>query len=408
MIPQRRNEVMTVDEATDRIRLAVCSAPELKDLSVRGELLGFKRHASGHVYFTIVGRESRISCVMFRSNAAAVIAWPRDGDEVLVRGRIDVYGAYGSYQLYATALLPIGAGAKARAKEMLRQSLEKEGLFDLRVKRPLPRFPEKVAVITSPTGAAIQDVIKISSVRYPSARLVVVPSLMQGAAAAEEIARGFSRCAAMKDLDLVMLVRGGGSRDDLDVFDFEPVVRAVRSCPVPVVTGLGHQIDSTLCDLAADVFAPTPSGAAERVFPDRRELLLYISGTERALQNSVTSSIERLSAAAEDAKERLAFGIDRFAIAPAFDSIDNFQTDMTSNISQRLKDADMRLAHDAAALQSASPLTILAKGYSFCMHDDGAPAKDAASLKKGDRLTIMMRDGSAAATVTGTTVGGKL
>ena len=134
MIPQRRNEVMTVDEATDRIRLAVCSAPELKDLSVRGELLGFKRHTSGHVYFTIVGRESRISCVMFRSNAAAVIAWPRDGDEVLVRGRIDVYGAYGSYQLYASALLPIGAGAKARAKEMLRQSLEKEGLFDLRVK----------------------------------------------------------------------------------------------------------------------------------------------------------------------------------------------------------------------------------------------------------------------------------
>ena len=407
MILHRRDEIMTVDEATNRIRLAVCSAPELKDLSVRGELLGFKRHTSGHVYFTIVGKESRISCVMFRSSAAAVIAWPRDGDEVLVRGRIDVYGAYGSYQLYASALLPIGAGAKARAKELLRQSLEKEGLFDLRVKRPLPRFPEKVAVITSPTGAAIQDVIKISAVRYPSARLVVVPSLMQGASAAEEIVRGFSRCAAMKNLDLVMLVRGGGSRDDLDVFDFEPVVRAVRSCPVPVVTGLGHQIDSTLCDLAADVFAPTPSGAAERVFPDRRELLLYISGARRSLKNSVTSSIERLSAAAEDAQERLSFGIDRFAIAPAFDSIDNFQANMTSNISQRLKDADTRLAHAAAALQSASPLTILAKGYSFCTHDDGAPAKDAASLKKGDRLNIRMRDGSAAATVTGTTVGGK-
>ena len=400
MILQRRNEIMTVDEATDRIRLAVCSAPELKDLAVRGELLGFKRHTSGHVYFTILGKESRISCVMFRSNAASVITWPRDGDEVLVRGRIDVYGAYGSYQLYASALLPIGAGAKARAKEMLRLSLEKEGVFDVRAKRPLPRFPEKIAVLTSPTGAALQDVIKISSLRYPCARLVVVPSLMQGVGAAEEITRGFARCAAMRDLDLVMLVRGGGSRDDLDVFDQEQVVRALRSCPVPVVTGLGHQIDSTLCDLAADVFAPTPSGAAERVFPDRRELLLYISGAMRSMQVSVNSRIERLSAESEEIKNRLAFGVDRFAIAPASDSIESACASMTSNVSQRLKDAGARLAQTAAALQSSSPLAVLARGYSFCTRPGGEPVRDAASLKDGDLLNIRMRDGSVSAAVT--------
>jgi exodeoxyribonuclease VII large subunit len=400
MILQRRNEIMTVDEATDRIRLAVCSAPELKDLAVRGELLGFKRHTSGHVYFTILGKESRISCVMFRSNAASVITWPRDGDEVLVRGRIDVYGAYGSYQLYASALLPIGAGAKARAKEMLRLSLEKEGVFDVRAKRPLPRFPEKVAVLTSPTGAALQDVIKISSLRYPCAKLVVVPSLMQGVGAAEEIARGFARCAAMKDLDLVMLVRGGGSRDDLDVFDQEQVVRALRSCPVPVVTGLGHQIDSTLCDLAADAFAPTPSGAAERVFPDRRELLLYISGAMRSMQVSVNSRIERLSAESEEIRERLAFGIERFAVAPASDSVENAYASMTSNVTQRLKDAGARLAQTAAALQSASPLAVLARGYSFCTRPGGEPVRDAASLKDGDLLNIRMRDGSVSAAVT--------
>lgn len=399
MMPKLRDEIIAVDDLTGRIREALLSAPELAGVCIRGELVGFKRHSSGHVYFTVTGKESRLSCVLFRSNAASVITWPRDGDEVLVCGRIDVYGAYGSYQLYATALMPLGEGARARAKDTLKVRLENEGIFDIRNKRPLPQFPSKIAVITSPTGAAIQDVIKVSSVRYPCAAIVLVPSLMQGAGAVDEIVRGFSRCAAMRDIDLVMLVRGGGSRDDLDVFDAEPVVRSVRSCPVPVITGLGHQIDSTLCDLAADACAPTPSGAAERVCPDKRELLLYIANIHHTMQRSLSLRIDRLLDDNHELMQRLLLCFERFALNPAYEFIQNADSTMYTNICHRIHEAETRLAHTASALQSASPLTILAKGYAVCTHEDGRAVRDAASLVNGERITIRLRDGAANATI---------
>ncbi|MEG1799389.1 MAG: exodeoxyribonuclease VII large subunit, partial [Synergistaceae bacterium] len=157
------DKILTVDEMTVKIREAVCSAKDLQNITVRGELLGFKRHSSGHAYFTVVGAETRVACVLFRSNASSIIMWPKDGDEVLVSGRVDVYGARGSYQIYAVKLLPLGEGAKARAKEFLKNRLMQEGLFDPEIKKRLPIFPSRVAVITSPTGAAVQDVIKIAS-----------------------------------------------------------------------------------------------------------------------------------------------------------------------------------------------------------------------------------------------------
>lgn len=267
-----KNVIVTVDEMTASVREALFREPSLQNLSVRGELLGFKLHTSGHAYFTLLGANSRVACVLFRSYANSVLVWPKDGDEVLVRGKIDVYGARGSYQIYATTLLPLGAGAKARAKEALRLRLEQEGIFDSRLKRPLPRYPERVAVITSPTGAALQDILKLHSLRFPCAELIVIPSLMQGLGAPEEIVRAFELARRIRGLSCVMLARGGGNRDDLDIFDNESVVRAIRLSPVPVITGLGHQIDSTLADMAADAAAPTPSGAAERLFPDGKAL----------------------------------------------------------------------------------------------------------------------------------------
>ena len=199
------------------------------------------------------------------------------------------------------SLLPLGAGAKARAKEALRMKLEREGIFDLRLKRPLPRYPERVAVITSPTGAALQDVLKLHALRYPCAEIVVIPSLMQGVGAPEEITAAFERARRIRGLSCLMLVRGGGNRDDLDIFDEESVVRAVRLCPVPVITGLGHQIDSTLADLAADAAAPTPSGAAERLFPDRRALEAALCDAERSMRGALEGRIGLMSRALETA-----------------------------------------------------------------------------------------------------------
>ena len=391
--------IFTVDDVTNKIREAILASGELLNVSVKGELLGFKRHSSGHAYFTILGKETRISCVLFRSNASSVILWPKDGDEVLVRGKVDVYGARGSYQIYATALLPLGEGAKARARELLFKELSAEGLFDVRHKRALPLFPGKVAVITSPTGAAVQDVIKVASLRYPAACLLVVPSLMQGAGAASEIRDAFAKCASMEDLSLVMLVRGGGSRDDLDTFDAEEVVRSVRSCPVPVITGLGHQVDRTLSDLAADAYAPTPSGAAERVFPDSNELKAGLSGFMRSMTAHTGSRISKSFLTLDNSKNRLSYTMTRGICLPLREYLDKAYSTMKSNMAHRFSDAEQRLSSAAGSLQNLSPLTVLSRGFAVCRDDRGRMVKDSASLKEHQKIGISFRDGHADAEI---------
>lgn len=397
--------ILSVDDLTNKIREAICSSPELQNVTVRGELLGFKKHSSGHAYFTILGKDSRIACVLFRSNASAVLQWPKDGDEVLVSGRLDVYGARGSYQIYAYTLLPLGEGAKARAKEILMKRLTEEGLFDIRHKRPLPFFPERVAVVTSPTGAALQDVIKISSLRFPSADLVVIPSLMQGLGALREIVAALGKCARIRGLSLALLVRGGGNRDDLDTFDDEQVVRAVRSCPVPVVTGLGHQIDSTLADLAADFTAPTPSGAAERVFPDKRELLAWLSGSGRSMSRHLQKRTTHLLAASADAERRLIFSFTVGKLQPAENFVNLAGNTISGSLAHRLGEAETRLKAASEALHGASPLTILAKGYAICHDAAGKIIRDAASLTEGQEFKIELRDGVAGAVVKSVNLG---
>lgn len=396
---EEKNNVLSVDDLTGKIREAICSSRDLQNIMVRGELLSFKKHTSGHVYFTILGKESRIACVLFRSNASGVLQWPKDGDEILVRGRLDIYGARGSYQIYAVTILPIGEGAKARAKEMLMNRLTQEGLFDIRHKRPLPVFPERVAIVTSPTGAALQDVVKISSIRYPAADLIVIPSLMQGVTASKEIVAALAKCAVIHGLSMVLLVRGGGNRDDLDPFDEEQVVRAVRSCPVPVVTGLGHQIDNTLADLAADFAAPTPSGATERVFPDRRELLAYLNRCGRSMRSQLLQRIAQLLCAADEVGDRLVFSFVKSWLQPSENFINLAENTITASVAYRLNEVDARLKASAAALQSASPLTILAKGYAICRGGDGKVLRDVASMQVEQEINIELRDGIAGALV---------
>lgn len=399
MFKFEKDAVFTVDEVTNKIREAIYASGDLQNISVKGELLGFKKHSSGHAYFTVIGAEARISCVLFRSNASSVILWPKDGDEVLVRGRVDVYGARGSYQIYATTLLPLGEGAKARAREILFKQLTAEGLFDIRHKRPLPSFPRKVALITSPTGAAVQDVIKIASIRYPASELLVIPSLMQGAAASSEIKEAFSKCAALQDISLVMLVRGGGSRDDLDTFDSEEVVRAVRSCPVPVITGLGHQIDKTLSDLAADAYAPTPSGAAERVFPDSKELTANLKSSMRSMNAHINKRAAKISSDLTDSKRRLLFSITRGVYIPASEFLNNARSSLSSNITYKLSEAEAKLSSAAGTLNNLSPLSVMSRGFTVCRDAEGNMIKDASSLSEKQRVGIFFRDGKAEAEV---------
>lgn len=396
--------IITVDEMTASVREALFREPALQNLSIRGELLGFKLHTSGHAYFTLLGANSRVSCVLFRSYASSVLVWPKDGDEVLVRGKIDVYGARGAYQIYATTLLPLGAGAKARAKEALKARLEQEGLFDTRLKRPLPRYPQRVAVITSPTGAALQDVLKLHALRYPCAEIVIVPSLMQGLGAEEEIVRAFEAARRLSGLSCIMLVRGGGSRDDLDIFDNEFVTRAVRLSPVPVITGLGHQIDSTLADLAADAAAPTPSGAAERLFPDSKQLSAGIANAALIMKRGLERRIGFIDKNLQSAASRMYGALSRGLLQPSENLLSRAGSSLEADIANRLRSEEQRLLACAARLDNLSPLSILSRGYSICTNEKGGVIRTAKSLSAGEEISIRFGFGSARARVESTNI----
>jgi exodeoxyribonuclease VII large subunit len=393
----------SVAELSGRIRTILEGDPLLRDFVVRGELQGVKRHSSGHVYFTLVGTDPsdgssvRIDGVLFRSQAQRVLAWPREGDEVLLEGRIGYYPPQGRIQLYGSALHPVGRGAQARAKEELRRALDREGLFDPRVKRPFPPFPRRVALVTSPTGAALQDVLKVAGSRFPQTEILIVPALVQGVDAPEAIVRGL-RAVGRLGVDCALLVRGGGSRDDLNPFDEERVVRAVRLCPVPVATGVGHQVDLTLADLAADLAAPTPSAAAERVFPDREEVLRRVRHDERALASGMRGRIGRERRRLDRLGAELGRVLRERRLIPAERLLAERWSVLRDSIRRRLESSARRAEALEAALGALSPRAVLERGYAVCL-SGGCRVRSASGVREGDGLTVQFLDGDLEARV---------
>lgn len=271
---------------------AIHRDPRTRSLTVRGEISGFRHHiASGHWYFTLKDDAASVSCAMYRSNTLKAKLRPKDGDSVLADGYVDIYAPQGKYQLYVTGLRPAGQGDLYIRLEALKRKLAAEGLFDPGRKRPIPMRPRKVAVVTSRSGAALQDILKVSAMRSPSIPIMLVPAAVQGNGAGAEIARGIRTAGAAEGVDVIIVARGGGSAEDLWCFNEEAVVRAVAESPVPVVSGVGHQIDTTLCDLAADAVGATPSNAAEMVFPDRKELTGRTEVLRSALARAVSEQL---------------------------------------------------------------------------------------------------------------------
>jgi len=395
---------LTVDEISLRIASLFLKDPVMQAVGVRGELSELKKHSSGHVYFTLLGKESRISCALFRSYASSVPQWPRNGDEVVAEGSVSVYAPRGGYQLLVRRLVPIGKGAADRARLELKERLEKEGLFDPALKRPLPAYPEKVALVTSRTGAALQDVLAVSAKRMPSCEIVVVPAVVQGYDAPETIAAALGRLGSLACVDCALLVRGGGSRDDLSPFDDERVVRAVRNSPLPLVTGIGHEIDETLADLAADVHAPTPSAAAERVFPDRRDILRLLDHRI----SSASSSLEHFFRGAERNVDLLlsrGAGLLEKQLAARQGALDLLSGRLASGAERALSESRERLAAAAAALDGLSPLKVFDRGYIIC-EKEGAPVLTVTDLRSSDEVHLRFRDGDACAEVRSSEVRG--
>ena len=405
---------------------------------VEGELSNFAQPASGHWYFSLKDREAQVRCAMFRMRASGVAFTPKAGQQVLARGRVSLYEPRGDYQLIVEHLEEAGVGALQREFERLKAKLAAEGLFAREAKRALPRFPRRIGVVTSPTGAAIRDVLHILGRRFPPAAVRIYPVPVQGAAAAPAIVEALALASQRADCDVLILARGGGSLEDLWAFNDEHLARAIRACTVPVVSGVGHEIDFTIADFAADARAPTPSGAAELVAPDRQALLEALQRTGARIGATMNRELRAAAARFEAASARLTRADPGLRLAHQAQRLDDLEQRLTLAVRSAVQEARHRLTRcearllphspqrrtdalrariDALAvrlerhmsaelsqldhrvmlaqrtLQTASPLATLARGFAIVTRADGSLLRDTAAVRPGELIEARVASG---------------
>lgn len=372
----------------------------LPPLWVEGEISNFASPSSGHWYFTLKDRDAQIRCAMFRSANSRVGFRPRDGQQLLLRGRVSLYEPRGDYQLIGELMEDAGEGALRREFERLKAKLAAAGVFDEALKRPLPTMPKRIAVVTSPTGAAVRDVLHILARRFPPAQVLVIPTPVQGAAATESIIAALDSASRRGDCEVIILTRGGGSIEDLWCFNDERVAHAIRRAAVPVVTGIGHEIDFTIADFAADVRAPTPSGAAELVVPDRRTLLTGLAGIQARLRQLATQRLARANERFNVLAQRLTRAHPGARLQQQTQRLDELDLRLRRAWDNALTRAGQRLQLAQRGLDAISPLATLERGYAIVTRADGSVLQDAAEVRTGDEIEARLKRGSVRARVT--------
>lgn len=397
MKPER--DIYTVSRLNSEVRMLLDG--RLPSLWLEGEISNFACPASGHWYFSLKDRDAQIRCAMFRARNAQTGFRPRDGQHVVLRGKVSLYEPRGDYQFIAEVMEDAGEGALRREFEKLKAKLAAEGLFDAALKRPLPTMPHRIAVVTSPTGAAIRDVLHILARRFPAAEVLIFPTPVQGAAATASIVAALDAASARGDCDVLILARGGGSIEDLWCFNDERVARAIRRCAIPVVCGVGHEIDLTIADFAADVRAPTPSGAAELVVPDSAGLIAAVRGCRDRLEYAIERQLRR----AADRHQQLAARLQRAhpgtRLQQQMQRLDELDLRLRRGWESQFARIGQRLLLAQRALDAISPLATLQRGYAIVTGPDGQALQDAAQVKPGDAIEARLARGRVRATVTG-------
>lgn len=394
-------EAYSVAQITRRIRTLIANDEALQNVRVRGEVSEWKQYGgSGHCYFKLKEGKIVLNCVMWSSSAARHVALPRDGDDVVVQGYVDVYEDRGAYQFYAERIVPLGVGDLYREFELLKQQLADEGLFDLDRKRPLPAFPARIGIVTSPEAAAFQDVLNVLRRRYPLAAVILSPTAVQGADAPPQIVRAIQRLNARDDIDVILICRGGGALEDLWAFNDEQVARAVANSRIPTICGVGHETDFTLADFAADVRAPTPSAAAEQMTPDLLELRVRLDRAQREVIDLVVDSLENRRETIHAFEMSLRRAAPLNAVRGFRQRLDEYDSRMTLALGRRFGQLRERIAGQERALVAASPQAILAKGYALITDADGnrIVSVQTADKTKGRRVTVQFADGQVGAT----------
>lgn len=387
--------VYTVKEVNTYIKNIFRSDSVLNNIHVKGEISNFKCHISGHMYFSLKDYQSSIRCVMFRQWASALKFMPADGVKIIAQGYISVYEKDGQYQFYVQDIQPEGKGDLYLAYEQLKDRLSKEGLFDSRHKKPLPLLPKKIAIVTSSTGAAIRDIIKVSKRRYPNISLMVIPVLVQGESAANDIADAIRYVDNRNDIDLVIVGRGGGSIEELWAFNEEVVAREIYNCSKPIISAVGHETDFTISDFVSDVRAPTPSAAAELAVPEKHSLQNTIDHLRYKLNLSINRVLDNKKNQLNLIKSSRALNRPVEDIRQKRQMIDHLNHRLTEGYKHKINLKKMEHLKMLARLDGINPLKMLAKGYALTYDSNNCLIKSVTALEIDKNVSIRYIDGRA-------------
>lgn len=387
------DNVWSVSELTRQIKDLLDGESSLQHIYVRGELSNYKIYPSGHHYFTIKDEEATLKAVMFRREASRLRFRPESGMKVIALGRITVYPRDGVYQLYATELVPDGVGDLHAAFEQLKAKLAEEGLFDRDHKKPLPPYPERIAVITSSAGAAVRDVIRVATKRYPVAKLIVMPVRVQGTEAPPEIVSAIRYANRWKVADLIITGRGGGSIEDLWAFNDERVARAIYESEIPVISAVGHEPDVTIADYVADLRAATPSNGAELAVPDQSELHASLLAARKQMLSALLARVDNGRERLEQLRQRRVLTDPGAYVADRRLALDHAAALLQASFRSSVSDKRGRLSQGVAALDAMSPLKVLGRGYAIAETEEGRILRSRKDAAPGQRLRLKLADG---------------
>lgn len=397
----QKPRVLSVSQINFYIKSIIENDGSLQFVLVTGEISNLTVHQrSGHIYLSLKDSNSVISAVMFAGNARRLRFRLENGMKVICRGRISVYEPSGRYQLYIEDMQPDGVGALTLAFEQLKKSLAQKGLFDHAHKKPLPKFPKTIGVITSPTGAAVQDITNIIRRRFPSADIVLAPVLVQGESAPEQLVRAVNKFSASKIADVVIIGRGGGSAEDLWAFNDEQLAYAVYNCETPIISGVGHETDFTVCDFVADVRASTPSAAAELAVPDRQELMSYYFKQKQYISAMLDRKIKTAQLRLENQQRRMSASSPKLKAEQLEKQLSAKSEKLTRFMNIYISDKENKLIAAKGKLDGLNPFNVLNRGYAIAEKDEKI-ITSSKQLKDGDDFTVILSDGKINAKVCG-------
>ncbi|MGI6279236.1 MAG: exodeoxyribonuclease VII large subunit [Acutalibacteraceae bacterium] len=402
-----QSKALTVRQLNFYVKSLLEGDPRLSNICVIGEISNLKSHySSGHIYFTLKDSDAAIRCVMFRSFAARVKFAPQDGMQVVLRGRASLYEKDGQYQFYAEEMLAAGQGDIALQFEQTKAKLEAEGLFNPETKRRLPKFPKRIAVITSSSGAAVQDIMNILARRWPIAEIVLCPVSVQGESAVPEMLDTLDRLYRLSGIDLAIIGRGGGSIEDLWAFNSERLARKIYESPFPIISAVGHETDFTICDFVSDLRAPTPSAAAELAVPDKAEILSLLTKTAAHLKTLLSSRKDYAKARLEACISSHFFKNPKDAfIYKNAETLDRLSDRLLASIKNKLDLAELALSKKAVILDALSPLKTISRGFA-AVKKDGRIISTVENLNERDNIELIFADGKAECEVKKITRGG--